>query len=77
MVKHKKRKHRILKSFLALIGIFALSLTAFSIYALIYSYIYENPLMYLGIGLGILFIIVLLGGMSWKKIKAKIKDIIT
>lgn len=75
-MKNKTMK-KVWKSTLAILGIGSLALIGFSLYSLIYSYINQKPLLYLGIGLVVLFILVLLGGMSWKKIKAKIIDIFT
>lgn len=73
----KKKYKKYYKSILALIGILALAWISFSVYALVYSYIYEHPLRNLLIGIGVLALLVILGGMSWKKIKWKIKDILT
>lgn len=73
----KKKYKKYYKSLLALFGILALALIGFSTYAIIYTTIYQHPYIYLGVGLGIIALLVLVGGMSWKKIKNKIKDIFT
>lgn len=68
---------KVWKSTLAILGIGALALVVFSSYAIINTQIYKHPYIYLFSGAGILFLLVLLGGMSWKKIKNKIVDIFT
>jgi len=75
-MKNKTLK-KVWKSTLSILGILSLALVVFSSYALIYTQIYENPWMYFGIGVGILALLVVIGGMSWKKIKNKIVDIFT
>lgn len=73
----RKTRKQVFNSILAIIGILSLALVVFSSYAIIYTYIYENPFMYLGIGLGVSLLLVFLGITSFKKIKNKIKDIFT
>jgi hypothetical protein len=73
----KKTKKKYVKSGLTIIGILSLALIVFSSYAIIYTYIYENPFVYLGIGLGVSLLLVVFGATSPKKIKNKIKDVFT
>lgn len=73
----KKRKNKMLKWLLALIPIIALFFFIVSIWASVYSFVYQHILLVMSISVGILFISVLLGMASWKKIKRKIVDIFT
>lgn len=75
-MKNKTMK-KIWTSILALIGILALFVAVTSIWSLISDYLSENVLRNLIISTIALFILMLIGGISWKKILNKIKDIFT
>lgn len=73
----KKKRKQIIDSIFSLIGILAFAFLGFSLFAVIYTYIYENPFLYLGISLGVLILLVIIGKVTIKKIKRKVVDIFT
>lgn len=73
----KKTQKKVLNSLISIVGILALALVGFSLTALVWRFIYENPVRNLLIGLGVLGVLLLLGKTSYKKIKKKVVDIFT
>lgn len=64
-------------SLTAIFGIIALFLLVVSIWAMIYTFVYKHTLWVFIGSLSALILFMLLGWISWKKVKAKIIDILT
>jgi len=73
----KKKKNKLITSIFSVLGVIALFLVVGSTTSLIYKTISINPLKYLIIGFITLVVLIVLGGISWKKVKKKLKDIFT
>jgi len=73
----KKQAKRLLKGIISVIVLIALFLFVVSIWASVYTFVYDHILLTMLVSAGILAFFIILGFASWKKIKRKITDIFT
>jgi uncharacterized membrane protein len=76
MAKNKIGK-KILRVVLTTITIIALFFFVISIWASVYTFVYNNILFTMLVSGGILLLLLIFGVTSWKKVKKKIVDIFT
>ena len=74
MVKNKIGK-KILKVTLTTLAVIALFFFVISIWASVYTFVYDNILFTMLVSGGILLLLLIFGVTSWKKVKKKIVDI--
>lgn len=73
----KKKNKKVYKAILHVFSVVALAFLGFGVIALVWQFVYGNPLKIVIFSGGFLLILLTLGIVKWKQIKRKVVDIFT